>query len=112
MTDHKAIKVGFISYGHSTRTFHLPFILPNPAYRVVAFLQRHDSGTESRTGKPAPHCEVDFPTAKRYRTADEFFADRDVDLVVVASHGDTHGEYAIRALQAGMHGEFSSTEPC
>lgn len=99
------INVGFISYGHSTRTFHLPFILPNPAYRVVAFLQRHDSGTESRTGKPAPHCEEDFPEAKRYRTADEFFADEDIDLVVVASHGDTHCDYAIRALEAGMHGE-------
>jgi hypothetical protein len=47
---------------------------------------------------------VDIPGIRHYRTADEFFADGEIDLVVVATHHDTHAMFAERALEMGMHG--------
>jgi predicted dehydrogenase len=112
MTTPSPIKVGFISYGHSTRTFHIPFILPSPSYAVAAFLQRNDVGTESRSGKPAPHCEIDFPNARRYRDMESFMRDGEIQLVVVASHTDSHGLYAEAAMRAGKDGESNLCEYC
>ena len=98
----KPINVGFVGYGFSTNCFHLPFILPNPELRVHAFLQRAAGLAEA---KKWGHCTVAFPEAKHYRTADEFFADRDIDLVIVCSHA--HEEFVERALNAGKHGAMS-----
>jgi len=94
------IKVGIIGYGFSTKCFHLPFILPNPELVVYAFLQRAAGpGDAKRWG----HCTVDFPDAKHYRTADDFFADNDIELVVICTHN--HYEFVERALNAGKHGQ-------
>jgi hypothetical protein len=49
---------------------------------------------------------VDIPGIRHYRTADEFFADSEIGLVVVATHHDTHAMFAERALEMGMHGLF------
>lgn len=97
-----AIKVGIIGYGGSAKSFHLPFILPNPDLEVYAFLQRAPPPPNPSEVKPGTHCTVDFPEAKHYRTADDFFADDQIDLVVVCSSG-AHGEFAERALGAGKH---------
>jgi predicted dehydrogenase len=97
------INVGIMGYGFSAKCFNLPFIVPNPDLKVYAFLQR----AEAPKGKvePGKHCTVDFPEAKHYRTPDDFFADKNIDLVVVCTHHDTHAEFAERALLAGKHGE-------
>ena len=44
-----------------------------------------------------------FPRAKRHRTADEFFDDQEIEVVIVCSRDDTHAEFAERALRAGKH---------
>ncbi|AEO70556.1 uncharacterized protein THITE_2122175 [Thermothielavioides terrestris NRRL 8126] len=98
------IKVGIVGYGFATKCFHLPYILPNPELEVYAFLQRAAAPTPG-SNEQTPrwgHCTVDFPQAKHYRTADEFFADEQIELVIVLT-SRAHGEFAERALRAGKH---------
>lgn len=97
------IKVGIVGYGFSTKCFHLPYILPNPDLTVHAFLQR--APPPLNPSDPVPkwgHCTVDFPQAKHYRTAEEFFRDGEIELVVVCT--STHEEFVEGALKAGKHG--------
>jgi len=94
------IKVGIVGYGFSTKCFHLPFILPNEELEVYAFLQR--AADPSQVKKNWGHCTIDFPQAKHYTTADDFFADDAIELVVVCSHA--HEEFVEKALQTGKHG--------
>ncbi|SPO02200.1 related to dehydrogenases and related proteins [Cephalotrichum gorgonifer] len=97
------IKVGIVGYGFSTKCFHLPYILPNPDLEVYAFLQRAPAPVDGSAEKPprGTHCTVDFPLAKHYRTADEFFADAEIELVVVCTA--SHEEFVERALNTGKH---------
>jgi predicted dehydrogenase len=101
------LNVGFMGYGFSTKCFHLPFVLPNPDLKVYAFLQRSAAPASKEGVEKGKHCTVDFPDAKHYRTADDFFADKNIDLVLVCTHHDTHAEFAERALRAGKHGRCS-----
>jgi predicted dehydrogenase len=98
------LNVGFMGYGFSTKCFHLPFVLPNPDLKVYAFLQRAPAPASKEGVEKGKHCTVDFPEAKHYQTADEFFADKNIDLVLVCTGHDTHAEFAERALAAGKHG--------
>ncbi|EXJ72011.1 uncharacterized protein A1O5_04514 [Cladophialophora psammophila CBS 110553] len=97
------IRLGLIGYGFSAKCFHLPFINACPDFKVVAFFQRTEAPTEPKGAEPGSHCTVDYPDAKHYRTADDFFADKDIDVVIVCSKQDTHAEYAEKALNAGKH---------
>ncbi|KUJ11377.1 NAD(P)-binding protein [Mollisia scopiformis] len=97
------LNVGLMGYGFSTKSFHLPFILPNPDLRVYAFLQRAPAPSNASEVEKGKHCTVDFPDAKHYQTSDEFFADPNIDLVIVCTHHDTHAEFAERVLSAGKH---------
>lgn len=103
-----SINIGFVGYGWSTKTFHLPFILPNPDLKVYAFLQRAPAPSGKSSVEAGKHCTVDYPDAKHYQTADEFFADESIELVIVATQHDTHAEFAERALLAGKHGKSMS----
>jgi predicted dehydrogenase len=98
------INVGIMGYGFSAKIFNLPYIVRNPDLKVYAFLQRAEA-PKGNVG-PGKHCTVDFPDAKHYRTPDDFFADKNIDLVVVCTHHDTHAKFAERALLAGKHGQF------
>ncbi|KAF4445758.1 hypothetical protein F53441_10507 [Fusarium austroafricanum] len=97
------IKVGIIGYGKSAKTFHLPFITAIPDYEVYAILQRAEAPADPSSAAKGSHCTVDFPKAKHYRTADEFFADKEIQFVVVASRNDTHASFAEKALLSGKH---------
>lgn len=99
------LNVGLMGYGFSTKSFHLPFILPNPDLKVYAFLQRAPAPSDGTDIEKGKHCTVDFPDAKHYQAADEFFADPDIDLVIVCTQHDTHAEFAEKALLAGKHGK-------
>ncbi|KAL2166012.1 hypothetical protein VTG60DRAFT_3447 [Thermothelomyces hinnuleus] len=96
------IKVGIVGYGFATKCFHLPYILPNPELEVYAFLQRAAPPSDPSETPRWGHCTIDFPQAKHYRTAEEFFADELIELVVVCT-STAHGEYVERALVAGKH---------
>lgn len=98
------VRVGLIGYGFSVKCFHLPFINAHPDYRVAAFFQRAEAPKDPKSAQPGSHCTVDYPDAKHHRTADEFFGDKDIDVVIVCSKTDTHAPYAEKALLAGKHG--------
>lgn len=102
---YKIYKVGIIGYGFSTTCFHLPFILPNPSLNLHAFLQRAAAPPEGSKTPKGKHCKVDYPDVKHYQSADDFFADEEIDVVIVCSHGDTHAVFAEKAMRAGKHGE-------
>ncbi|UPK92263.1 hypothetical protein LCI18_003198 [Fusarium solani-melongenae] len=97
------IKVGIVGYGFSATTFHLPFILASKRYEIVAFLQRAAPPSSPPSPDQAPHCTVEFPDVKHYRNADDFFADGNIELVVVVTREDTHASFAEKALLAGKH---------
>jgi predicted dehydrogenase len=98
------IKVGVIGYGFASKNFHLPFINAIPAYDVIAILQRAEAPAHGASVVKGTHCTIDFPKVKHHRTAEEFFANSEIDFVVVASHADTHVSFAEQALKAGKHG--------
>lgn len=103
------IKVGIVGYGNSARTFHLPFITAITDYEVVAILQRAEApapGSDAAS-KPGAHCTVDFPNARHYREPEAFFADKEIEFVVVVTHTPTHPVFAEQALRAGKHGRDS-----
>lgn len=99
------IKVGIVGYGFSTKCFHLPFILSSHELEVHAFLQRAAAPSEDPASKSKTwgHCTVDFPQAKHYQTADDFFADVAIELVVICTHN--HREFVEKALKSGKHGK-------
>ena len=98
------IKVGFVGYGGSVRTYHLPYITPVKEFEIYAFLQRAPVPPSGRKAKHGIHCTVDFPRAKHYQNADDFFADPVIEVVIVCTHTDTHASFAEKALKAGKHG--------
>ncbi|KAK6223130.1 oxidoreductase [Colletotrichum tabaci] len=97
------IKVGVVGYGFAAKSFHLPFITANNDYEVIAILQRAEAPSDPSSAPAGSHCKVDFPNIRHYRTAEDFFADPDTQLIVVATHTDTHASFAEKALQAGKH---------
>lgn len=99
------IKVGVVGYGFAAKSFHLPFINAIPDYEVVAILQRAEAPVDPKTAPAGSHCTVDFPNVRHHRTADDFFADAQIQFVVVATHADTHAHFAELALLAGKHGK-------
>lgn len=98
------VRVGVIGYGFSAKCFHLPFITSSPECRLYAILQRAEAPKDAKSAEPGSHCTVDHPTAKHYRTADEFFADPQIEVVIVCTKMDTHTSYAVQALESGKHG--------
>lgn len=103
------IKVGVVGYGFAAKSFHLPFITAIPDYEVVAILQRAEAPSDPASAPKGSHCTVDFPTVKHYRAADDFFADPQIQFVVVATHTDTHASFARKALLAGKHGTLGAS---
>jgi predicted dehydrogenase len=109
------IKVGVVGYGNSAKRFHLPFIRAIPDYEVVAILQRAEAPSDPSSAPKGSHCTVDWPNVKHYRTAEDFFGDKDIQFVVVATKDDTHASFAEQALLAGKHGMKDSDHyrvPC
>lgn len=98
-----AIKVGVVGYGNSAKRFHIPFIEGVLDLKLVAILQRSAAPSDPAAASPGSHCTVDFPTVRHHRTADDFFADANIDLVVVATSNSAHGPMAKMALEAGRH---------
>lgn len=97
------INVGLIGYGGSAKSFNLPFILPNPDLRVCAFLQRAAAPDPASSPHPpiGTHCTIDFPSATHHGTAEAFFGDDEIELVVICTH--EHGEFVRRALESRKH---------
>ena len=88
------IKVGIIGFGRSGCSIHANGIVKmQDRFTIVAIC---DEIPERRTHE-------EFPNAKAYAKAEDLIADKNVELVVVATYNYTHAKYAIMALDAGKH---------
>jgi predicted dehydrogenase/threonine dehydrogenase-like Zn-dependent dehydrogenase len=91
-----AIRVGLAGAGAFARSVHLP----NMAAAADKF---HIRAVMSRTGHTA-HNVANNQRAD-YATTDfnQLLDDKDIDLILISSRHDSHGDYTLRALEAGKH---------
>jgi len=86
------ISTAVISYGISAKTFHIPFIISNPAFSLNMIMQRH--------GNTAKENHKEAVIVNEF---DSVLADKSIELVVIASPNITHHPYAKQAMLAGKH---------
>ncbi|KAI8624710.1 oxidoreductase family protein [Xylariaceae sp. FL1651] len=93
--EHKIFNVGIIGYGLSAKIFHIPFITVTPTFKFHSILQRKPTDEVS-----APR---DYPHLKHFTSLESFFADSELDVVVLSTPPDTHFPLSQQALNAGKH---------
>jgi len=86
------ISTAVISYGISAKTFHIPFIISNPAFSLNMIMQRH--------GNTAKESYKEVIILNEFEAV---LADKSIELVVIASPNITHHPYAKQAMLAGKH---------
>ncbi len=86
------ISTAVISYGVSSKTFHIPFITTHGEYSLDMILERNGET-----------CKEKFPSVKVAKTIEEVLQDTSIELVVITSPNTTHFPYAKAALEAGKH---------
>ncbi|KAL1628637.1 hypothetical protein SLS56_005746 [Neofusicoccum ribis] len=91
----KTLNFGVIGYGLSAKIFHIPHLTSVPSFKLYGIVQRAPSA-----GNDAG---ADHPGVKSWRSADELFADSNVDVVVVTTPPDSHFALTKRALETGRH---------
>ena len=82
------INTAIIGCGMSARTFHLPLIAANPAYRLTALVS-----SKEQPGIPVP----------RYPDAATMLAESDAELVIITAPNSVHYDLAAECLAAGRH---------
>jgi predicted dehydrogenase len=88
----KLVSTAVISYGISSKTFHIPFITTHWGFSLDMILER--SGET---------CKEKFPAVKVVRSIEEILNDPSIELVVTTSPNTIHFPYAKAALEAGKH---------
>lgn len=92
--DARLIKVGIVGYGYAGRNFHSYLV------RLAEGLQLEAIASSS----PEKRAQIVRDRGCRaLESAEQLFADPNIDLVVLATPHDTHAPLAIAALQAGKH---------
>jgi len=86
------LNVGLIGFGLAGKVFHAPLVHANPNLRLTHVVLRHGNASEEQ-----------YPQTKIVRNTDDLFANKGVDLVVVATPNTSHLELAAKALRAGKH---------
>jgi scyllo-inositol 2-dehydrogenase (NADP+) len=86
------IRVGITGFGMAAKVMHVPFLLVNKNYQIVAVLERHKEESKAV-----------IPDVKVVKTIEELIAIHDIDLIVITTPNDTHFTYAEKALLAGKH---------
>jgi scyllo-inositol 2-dehydrogenase (NADP+) len=86
------IAVGLIGYGLAGSVFHAPLVMAEPRMRLAKVVT-------SRKDQVAN----DLPGAGVVESAEDLFADPEIELVIVASPNTTHVPFARAALRAGKH---------
>ncbi len=89
MTD-QTVNVALLGYGYSGKTFHGPLIA-----QVAGLQLTHVVSSDRKK------VLTDWPDVTVLASAEEAFANPDVNLVVIATPNETHFELAARALSAG-----------
>lgn len=86
------ISVGLIGYGLAGSVFHAPLVLAEPHMRLAKVVTSRREQVAS-----------DLPGVNVVESAEDLFADPEIELVIVASPNTTHVPYARAALHAGKH---------
>jgi len=86
------VNVALIGYGLAGAYFHAPFIAADPRLKLARVVTSR--GAEVTRGFPGAAVSTDL---------DASIADRDIQLVVIATPNKTHGPLAREALLAGKH---------
>ncbi|HTC47396.1 MAG TPA: Gfo/Idh/MocA family oxidoreductase [Candidatus Aquilonibacter sp.] len=84
------VRVGLIGFGMAGQAFHAPVINGVPGMELACILERHGSNAKEK-----------YPDVRVARTLDEFLADKEIQLCVIATPNDSHYEYARVCLLAG-----------
>ena len=84
------LRIALLGFGYAGRTFHQPLIRQVPGLKLTHVV----SSKADLSGLSGVRVTA---------AADEVFADREVDIVVIATPNDTHFDLARRALVAGKH---------
>ncbi|MEG2740431.1 oxidoreductase [Clostridium sp.] len=88
----RKLKIGIIGFGKSATRYHLPYILNNDKFEVVKIFSR----TEKK------EIEKDYVVnygIKFVRDINEVLNDKEIDLVTICTHVDSHYEYGKLALE-------------
>lgn len=94
--DAKIINVGMIGVGSFATGMHLPNLKSlKDKYHVKAVMSR--DGFKAK--KIAEQFGVDYATTDY----NEILNDKDIDLVIISTRHDSHGELVLKSLQAGKH---------
>ncbi|RTR07193.1 oxidoreductase [Halomonas nitroreducens] len=88
----QTLNVGLIGFGMAGRTFHAPLIQAAPGLELSAIVSRD-----------AARVQAAYPEVAVHAKATSLFADRDIDLVVIATPNETHFPLAKAALAKGKH---------
>lgn len=86
------IQTAIVGFGLSGRAFHAPFLHVHNGFEIKKVLERH--GSESK--KIYPYVEV-------VTDLEAILADREIDLVVIATPNAFHYEQVKQCLEAGKH---------
>ncbi|MEO8738057.1 MAG: Gfo/Idh/MocA family oxidoreductase [Edaphobacter sp.] len=89
------IKCGVLGAGWWATFAHIPALLAHPAAELVAI--------QKRDPKQARKVADDFGIPFACTTAEELFAIRDLQAVVISSSPNLHYEQALGALKRGLH---------
>ena len=94
MAEATRVNVVVIGYGFAGRSFHTYLVGLEPRLRLHGVCARD----------PEKRAKASLERqCKTYENVDDVLADKDVDLVVLATPHDTHAPLAIQALNAGKH---------
>ncbi len=88
----RPLRVALIGYGNAARTFHAPLVNGTPTLQLAVVC----------SSKPAA-VQADWPGVAVVVTAQQAFADPQLDLVVIATNNESHYPLAKAALLAGKH---------
>jgi predicted dehydrogenase len=91
----KPIGVGIIGCGGFARGMHVPNLMKNPKYKIIATMDIVEESAKN----------LAETTGAMYHTTDAnvIFADPQVDVVFITTTHETHADLSIRAAQAGKH---------
>lgn len=88
----KPISTAVISYGISSKTFHIPFITTNSGFSLDMIMQRNGDDAKEK-----------YPNTIVVNSFEDVLSNKSIELIVIASPNTTHFPYAKAAMLAGKH---------
>ncbi len=92
--DHQ-IGVAIIGFGMSGKIFHLPPLINHESFKVVSILTNNQINIIE--------LKLHYPNIRVISKIEEALTDTSVDLMIIATPNEQHGEYTRLALLAGKH---------